>query len=124
MYTNVNPAEVSSSVSAYLVANPITTRQATQTADAASIMASISTGDFKPRLSAASRSRCPVSCSSSGLSSTAWSVYYSVRRLDLCNNTMLLDFNMFNELDDPNTYTSIAACTADFDFSSSVTGSS
>lgn len=124
MCTNVNPAEVSSSVSAYLAANPIATRQATQTADAASMMASIIAGDFKPRLFAASRSRCPVSCSSSGLSSTAWSVYHSVRRLDLCNNTMLLDFNMFNELDDPNTHTSIAACTADFDFSSSVTGSS
>ncbi|KAJ6035923.1 hypothetical protein N7540_000202 [Penicillium herquei] len=120
---DVNPAEVYSSVSSYLAANPIATRPATQTADAASMMASVLAGDFKPRLPAASRSRCPVSCTSSGLNSTAWSIYHSINRLDLCNNTMLLDFNLFNGLDDPNTHISIAACTADFD-SSSVAGTS
>ncbi|KAJ5559833.1 hypothetical protein N7513_002232 [Penicillium frequentans] len=117
--SDVNPAEVYSSVSSYLAANPITTRHATQTANAASMMASVLAGDFKPRLPTASRSRCPVSCSSSGLNSTAWSVYHSVDRLDLCNSTMLLDFSLFNELDDPSTHISIAACTADFDSSSS-----
>lgn len=117
--SDVNPAEVYSSVSSYLAANPITTRHATQTADAASMMASALAGDFKPRLPAASRSRCPVSCSSTDLNSTAWSVYHSVGRLGLCNNTMLLDFNLFNGLDDPNTHISIAACTADYDSSSS-----
>ena len=117
--SEVNQAEVASSLSAYLAANPIITRHATQTAGAAKMEASVHAGDFTSSLSTANRSRCPVSCSSSGLNSTAWSVYHRIDRLDLCNSTMLLDFNLFNQLDDPQTHISIAACTADFDSSSS-----
>ncbi|PWY70845.1 hypothetical protein BO94DRAFT_609121, partial [Aspergillus sclerotioniger CBS 115572] len=110
----VDPAEVASSVSAYLAAHPISTRHATQTPDPSSLMAAVLAGNYTSRLSNTTRSRCPVSCSSSGLNSTAWSVYHSVDRLGLCGSPMLLDFNLFNQLDDAATHVSIAACTADF----------
>ncbi|OJI87443.1 hypothetical protein ASPTUDRAFT_137518, partial [Aspergillus tubingensis CBS 134.48] len=83
---DVDPAEVSSSASAYLAAHPISTRHATQTPDSSSLMAAVVAGNFTSRLSNATRSRCPVSCSSSGLNSTAWSVYHSVDRLELCES--------------------------------------
>ncbi|KAL4733440.1 glycoside hydrolase superfamily [Aspergillus similis] len=89
--------------------------------DAADVSASaaVLAGNFTSPVSHAARSRCPVSCSESGLNSTAWSVYHRVERLDLCESPMLLDFNLFNKLDDPRAHLSIAACTADFSLSSS-----
>ncbi|KAJ5741027.1 hypothetical protein N7493_000899 [Penicillium malachiteum] len=120
----MDPAKVSSSMSVYLAAHPIATHHATQTADTAGMVASILTGDFKPRLPASTQSRYPVSCCSSGLDSTDWSVYHSVNRLDLCNSSMFLNFNLFNKLNNSKTHISIAACTADFDSSSSTTANS
>ncbi|KAL2827936.1 hypothetical protein BDW59DRAFT_178921 [Aspergillus cavernicola] len=102
---DVDPAEVASSAS--------------QTSDAASLKAALLAGNFTSPISHAVRSRCPLSCSESGLDSTAWSVYHRVDRLDLCDSPMLLDFNLFNKLDDPRTHLSIAACTADLKLSSS-----
>ncbi|KAL4795918.1 hypothetical protein BDV19DRAFT_388634 [Aspergillus venezuelensis] len=116
---DVDPAEVASSVSAFLAAHPLSTRQASQTSDAASLKAAFLAGNFTSHISRAVRSRCPVSCSKSGLDSTAWSVYHRVDRLDLCDSPMLLDFNQFSKLDDPRTHLSIAACTIDFELSSS-----
>ncbi|OKL59815.1 hypothetical protein UA08_04984 [Talaromyces atroroseus] len=114
---DVDPAEVSSSVSAYLAAHPISTRKASQTPDTASLKAAVLANATSP-ISHAARSRCPVSCSESGLDSTAWSVYHRLERLDLCDSPMLLDFNLFNELDNPRTHLSLAACSADFELSS------
>jgi chitinase len=116
----VDQAEVSAAVSAYLAAHPIATRIATQNVNATSLMDAVLAGNFTSRLSNATRSRCPVSCSDSGLDSSAWSVYHSLDRLALCDSPMLLDFNLFNMLDDPATHVGIAACTADLESSSSL----
>jgi chitinase len=57
-----------------------------------------------------SRYDCPVDCNQSGLGPSGWTVYHDKTRLALCNSTMLLDFALFNPLDDPNTHTTIRAC--------------
>lgn len=62
---------------------------------------------------------CPASCSSTGVDPSQWFVYHSVDRLDVCNQTMLLNFALFNQLDDPVTRVSIAACSADLAVASS-----
>ncbi|KAJ5986037.1 hypothetical protein N7451_010402 [Penicillium sp. IBT 35674x] len=49
----------------------------------------------------------------SGSSPSNWSVYHSVDRLSLCNETMMLDFALFNTLSSGNTQKSIRACTVD-----------
>lgn len=58
----------------------------------------------------ASRYACPMDCDQSGLISSAWTVYHETNRLSFCNSTMLLDFAIFNPLNDPDTHTTIRAC--------------
>lgn len=115
--------EASNALSAYLKASPLTTSSvaiSTQTPDLASLKAAVIAGNYTSRLSNVTRSRCPVSCNSAGtLNSTAWSVYHSLDRLSLCNESMLLDFAVFNQLNDTGTHISIAACTADLDTTTS-----
>ncbi|KAJ5219441.1 uncharacterized protein N7498_001540 [Penicillium cinerascens] len=65
-----------------------------------------------PALVRAANARCPVGCFQSGSNPGNWTVYHSVDRLSWCNETMLLDFALFNPLDDPETQKSIRACTA------------
>ncbi|KAH8682019.1 hypothetical protein BX600DRAFT_407914 [Xylariales sp. PMI_506] len=92
---------------------------ATATPDLDAIRASVVAGNFSRRLPPAARASCPVSCSSAGVNSSAWFNYHSVNRLDKCNNTLLLDFALANDLDNPSTHINIAACTADLDVSTS-----
>ncbi|KAJ5116978.1 hypothetical protein N7456_001326 [Penicillium angulare] len=68
-----------------------------------------------PALIRAAISRCPASCSESGNNPSNWTVYHSVDRLSWCNETMLLDFVLFNSLSSGNTQKSIRACTVDGD---------
>ncbi|KFX97388.1 hypothetical protein V490_02811 [Pseudogymnoascus sp. VKM F-3557] len=59
------------------------------------------------------RMRCPTNCN--GNKPSNWTVYHDVDRLALCNRTMLLEFAIYNPLDNHRTHTSIRSCTADFD---------
>jgi len=56
---------------------------------------------------------CPARCSDAGNSPSNWTVYHDIDRLARCNETMLLDFAIYNPLEDPNTHTSIRCCSAD-----------
>jgi chitinase len=60
-----------------------------------------------------SRNRCPATCSEAGIAPTNWTVYHDANRLSACNETMLLDFAVYNPLNDPETQVRIRACTAD-----------
>lgn len=53
---------------------------------------------------------CPQSCTSVGLSSSNWTSYHSFDRLERCSETVLFDFNVFNQWE---TQTSIRACTVE-----------
>ncbi|KAF3401943.1 hypothetical protein F1880_009951 [Penicillium rolfsii] len=57
--------------------------------------------------------RCPANCSHAGYDPANWDDYHSVARLALCDQTMLLDFSLYNPLDDPLTHTSIRSCVAE-----------
>ncbi|KAH9210382.1 hypothetical protein DL95DRAFT_465878 [Leptodontidium sp. 2 PMI_412] len=52
--------------------------------------------------------RCPSSSLSNGQSDT-WTTYHDVSRLSSCNETMLLDFGLYNSLDNPATHVTIRA---------------
>ncbi|KAK3342198.1 hypothetical protein B0T25DRAFT_360526 [Lasiosphaeria hispida] len=45
---------------------------------------------------------CPVLCNISGPNPDNWTVYHSVARLNLCDKPVILTFNIFHSLDDPN----------------------
>ncbi|KAJ5737069.1 uncharacterized protein N7483_002194 [Penicillium malachiteum] len=51
---------------------------------------------------------CPATCSS--YDPNEWYVYSSASRVALCNETMLLDFNIFNELNNSQTHSTIRTC--------------
>ncbi|KAJ5712456.1 glycoside hydrolase [Penicillium malachiteum] len=53
---------------------------------------------------------CPSACAESNDVST-WIPYHSADRLALCNQTMLLDFNIYNPLNDSASHSTIYACT-------------
>ncbi|KAI0403693.1 class V chitinase Chi100 [Xylaria palmicola] len=69
---------------------------------------------------------CPSSCSSAMTDSGTWFAYggADLDRIKGCNSTMLLDFALFNGLDDPKTQVSVSACRADLALSSPSAGSS
>lgn len=110
---------------AYLAEHPIVTRSAlansSQTSSVGTKHATIAATipEWTPPISNVSRRRCPPACSTTGLDSQGWPVYHSVDRLGWCDQPMLLDFVLFNPLDDEKTHVGIAACAADL----STTGS-
>lgn len=61
---------------------------------------------------------CPVDCESARLSSKQWSSYHTLERLTICDKEMLLDFNIFNNLNDSSLHKSIFACTANGTYAS------
>ena len=63
------------------------------------------------------RNYCPATCSDIGLVSRNWDVYSSVDRLSWCNHTMLVSFNINNDLNNPDTRVHLAACTSGEDTS-------
>ncbi|KAL7946919.1 class V chitinase Chi100 [Trichoderma barbatum] len=87
--------------------------------DLASARAAILAGNYTSRLHHETRSRCPASCSSAGLNSSAWYFYHNIDRLKGCNETMLLDFALFNYINDTKPHVSNSACTADLQSSAS-----
>ncbi|KAI2626766.1 hypothetical protein GGR54DRAFT_637326 [Hypoxylon sp. NC1633] len=54
---------------------------------------------------------CPAACGNSN--SGNWTIYSSTERLAACDEPVLLDFNIYNPLDDPSTQTKLLACTPD-----------
>lgn len=60
----------------------------------------------------AAREYCPATCDAVGLDSLQWDAYHDVGRLTTCNRTMLLDFALYNPLDDPDTHVTIRCCSA------------
>ncbi|KAH8645403.1 hypothetical protein BX600DRAFT_391288 [Xylariales sp. PMI_506] len=64
-----------------------------------------------------SRHACPQTCSAVGDDTSNWTVYRRLNRLNACNETMLLNFNIYNPVDDPDTTVKISACVADSDAS-------
>ena len=87
--------------------------------DRAALKSAVLAGNFTPRLDS-SKIPCPVSCNNAGINSSAWFVYSSIRRLELCTRPMLLSFALLNQLDDPETHVKISACTADLAFHSGI----
>lgn len=45
------------------------------------------------------RDRCPKNCSDAGHDLQDWTVYHKTDRLTLCDQTMLLDFSLYNPYD-------------------------
>jgi chitinase len=70
--------------------------------------------------SSTARVCCPTSCN--GSKPNYWTVYHDVGRLALCNQTMLLDFALYNPLGDHRTHASIRSCTGDYDSNFSTPG--
>ncbi|KAK3940475.1 killer toxin alpha/beta [Diplogelasinospora grovesii] len=51
---------------------------------------------------------CPATCAGSPEN---WTVYTALNRLDVCNQPVLLDFAIYNPLDDPTTTVKLRTCT-------------
>lgn len=58
------------------------------------------------------RDWCPETCGTLGNVPGNWNVYRSVEPLSRCNQTMLVSFNVFNDLNKDDTTVHIGACTA------------
>jgi chitinase len=93
----------SDKLNAYLAAHPVSTKTAVPTA--------ISNNTLSPELVSLVLSQCPASCDQSGPNPGNWTLYPSLSRLSMCNETMLLDFTLFNSL---RTDPTVRACTATF----------
>jgi chitinase len=53
---------------------------------------------------------CPSSCPDGGVHGIEWSTYHNMNELSICDSPLLLDFNVHNALDNPETHISIHAC--------------
>jgi chitinase len=96
---------MASGLDAWLAAHPISTVTRTVTSSVPKPTSS--------NIAPSAFTRCPTNCSDAGYDPASWDAYHSVARLALCNQAMLLDFSLYNSLDDNSTHTSIRSCTAD-----------
>lgn len=106
----------SSAAEAFLSNMPFPTLPApasVTTPDRAAIRAALLAGNYTSSLNDTTRELCPSSCSSAGVNSSRWFAYSDVSRLNLCNETMLVDFSLLSELDNSQSSNKISACTAD-----------
>ncbi|KAK3398714.1 hypothetical protein B0T20DRAFT_411850 [Sordaria brevicollis] len=67
---------------------------------------------FRFPSSPAYREVCPERCFVSGPNSGNWSVYPNFNQIKKCSQTMFYDFNLYDQVDNPNTNSRIAACTS------------
>ncbi|KAJ5097120.1 hypothetical protein N7456_007841 [Penicillium angulare] len=113
--TLATDASIVTGIESWISAHPISTRTVTppSSSETASIRQNVLDSNWTRPDTTATPSRCPVDCSGTDLEYSNWPVYHSFDRLNWCNKTMLLGFNIFNSLDDPDTHISIAACVAD-----------
>lgn len=56
---------------------------------------------------------CPSSCYDGGAAGGRFDAYHDTNRLSMCKSPMLLDFNVHNAFSNPDTHTSILACSTD-----------
>lgn len=115
-------ADAQEAVNAYLSSLSVTTVSGPvsgRLTDLASARAAILAGNYTLKLHHETRNRCPASCSHATLNSSAWYVYHDVNRLKACNETMLLEFALFNPVNDMKSHISISACVADLQASAS-----
>lgn len=93
----------SDKLSSYLAAHPVQTKSA--------VPAAIKDNTLAPELVKLVLSHCPAGCDESGSNPGNWTLYPRLGRLSMCNQTMLLDFTLFNSLRIDET---VRACTASF----------
>ncbi|KAJ5097138.1 hypothetical protein N7456_007859 [Penicillium angulare] len=62
------------------------------------------------------RSRCPLSCSVSGLEPANWTYYHNTNVLIRCRELFLLDLNLHNPVNRPKTHLTLRACLGSEDF--------
>ncbi|KAH6648205.1 hypothetical protein BKA67DRAFT_683676 [Truncatella angustata] len=114
--TNGIPNDILASLSIITTSGPVSGMPT----DLASARAAVLTANHTTLLQRQGRDHCPAGCSSTGVDTSAWSLYGSMDRLErTCNKTMLLKFALFNQIDDPSTHVSISACTANLESSGS-----
>lgn len=111
----INHAAASNAASALLASisvRPVVTTVSGRPKDLASARASILAGNYTSLLHHQTRFQCPSSCSDTGLNASAWFTYGSgdLHHLKTCNGTILLDFALFNQVDDRESQVSISAC--------------
>lgn len=94
----------SGSMNSYLAAHPISTRTGVPSVH--------SNTTLPPSVVRLVTDPCPANCDESGFNPNNWTVYHQSSRLLRCNQTVLLDFALFNALDDPDTHQTIRSCTA------------
>jgi chitinase len=104
------------SLNSWLAAHPVGTQVATTPIKTSN--RTLSYAQLQSQLSA-----CPVSCDVAGFTPSNWTRYHALSRLGLCDQTMLLDFTIYNPLDDPTSQVSIGSCSANFAVGTSNTSS-
>jgi chitinase len=57
-----------------------------------------------------SLSACPLSCSTTGSDPANWVYYHDEHALDSCTETSLLQLNVYNTVEDPNTHLTFRSC--------------
>lgn len=97
----------SSAIDYWLAAHPISTRTSSATPTSTIVP---NTNTNISLIFNSALNRCPASCSEAGNNPANWTAYHDTRRLAVCNETMLLDFTIYNSLNDSNTQTTIYAC--------------
>jgi chitinase len=110
--------EAQEALQSYIDRNPISTVSAAQSqasaTDLESLKAAVLAGNFTPSRSwEFLRNPCPGSCTSLGIESSAWPVFSSVDRLSQCDETMLLDFALYTDINGAAGQVKIRGCTAD-----------
>lgn len=107
---NTAAATAPENLSSYLAAHPIST----QAAVPSSRKNTTAFRTIPPSVVNLAASSCPASCDDSGLNPNNWTVYHHVNRLSRCDKTLILNFALYNPLDDPRTHSTIRSCAADF----------
>lgn len=105
-------ATANSDFESWLAAHPITTPTTTIVSKTAQALKATPNNDIRFS-NADAFNACPVTCGNGGIDPKNWTAYHSLERLAICDKTMLLDFNLFNDLNNSSNHKSIYACTAD-----------
>jgi chitinase len=99
-------ATIPGALDSYLAAHPILTQT--------TVLSNPSNKTLSPSVVNSVISQCPASCDDSGLNPSNWTAYHDLTHLSLCNQTMLLDFALYNPIDDPLTHLTLRSCAANF----------
>lgn len=102
---NSIPFQAPEALDAFLAAHPISiiSRNQTNSTKDGLFQKIVTNSQF-------SFNRCPVSCADARTESSSWTVYHDLNRLSLCNQSMMVDFALYNPLDDQDTHVTLHAC--------------